>query len=220
MTKTMTITPLDRIAATIVAQLEQVNVYHYNKLAYLFEYLFIKNFGTRYSREVFIKLPHGPVIKNYKKQITNLSRRGIVSVNEELLNKKRTLADGKQFDSVLILRTEITPSYIIEEPLASALAQQVIRKYGRLSIEELETVVYQTSPVKTYMKKAEEGFKKATGGDVLKDCIRIKDYKNSRTEGRKLAMEHLKKYPFVNPELQAQFSEELKPLEKLRPKYE
>ncbi len=64
------ITNLDCVTATIVNLLGSVGLFHYNKLASLFEYFYIKNFGKRYTEEYFVKLPHGPVIRDYKKQIT------------------------------------------------------------------------------------------------------------------------------------------------------
>ena len=89
----MPFSQLDQVTATIVYQLERVGVYHYNKLTYLTEYLFIKNFGKRLTNEKFIKLPHGPVITNYRKQIASLQSRSIVNVDLDELNKIRKLND-------------------------------------------------------------------------------------------------------------------------------
>ncbi|MFA6598809.1 MAG: type II toxin-antitoxin system antitoxin SocA domain-containing protein [Ignavibacteriaceae bacterium] len=210
--------PLDRVTASIVYELEKVNLFHYNKLVYLFEYFYIKNFGKRFTQEKFIKLPHGPVITDYKKQIGSLAKEGFIEVDSDLLNQKRMLGDDYQTE-VNIFRTETTQEMVLDDEFLSNFLHKILYKYGTLSTKELEAVVYRTPPMINLIKKMEMGFKKNIGGYVLADCIRFLDYKNPVTEGRRMAIEHLKKYPFINFELHKKIAEELSPLKNLRPEW-
>jgi len=77
--------PLGRVACTILNELGEIPVLKYNKLLYLFEYLYIKNFGRRYTGESFKKINKGPVVDDYKNQILKLKEHGFVEVDEEEL---------------------------------------------------------------------------------------------------------------------------------------
>lgn len=214
----MDLTLLDQVSAAIVYQLKSVGVYHYNKLLYLTEYLFIKNFGKRLTAEEFIKLPHGPVVSNYKKQISELAEHGYFSVDLETLNVKRQLNDESIVGRIEITATEKTAEALPQDTIVKEFVYGVINRYAHLSVGELEAVVYATSPVVNYKKSM---FKPATGGKILVgDCIRMKDYKNEVSEGRRIAWEHLRKYPTVNQEQQNLLKEEFASLISMRPQHE
>ena len=207
---------LDKVCATTVYIMENVGVFHYNKLAYLFEYFFIKNFGHRYSKEQFIKLPHGPVIMKYKKQITFLSKLNVFDVNETELNKKRKLEDDINI-KISIKSNKNTKNFIISESSIFSLLFNIIEKFGFLSVTDLENEVYKTSPMKKYIELSSSGFKKESGGYILKGCIAISKYKNSVTEGRKLALKHIQKYPTIDFNLQKELANDLSDMEYMRP---
>jgi len=208
---------LDQVTASIVVYLGEVNLYHYNKLTYLFEYFYIKNFAIRYTKEPFIKLPHGPVISNYKKQIKLLSEKGTYKVDLNKLGKKR-IVDDYVYSSVLIRKTDLTSELLIDDSLASSLLKKVLDKFALYNVNDLEQIVYSTSPVINYLKRVEQGFKREIGGEILKgDCIRMKDYKNKMSEGKKLALKHLQKYPSPTSEQMQEYEEEFSWLKELRP---
>ncbi len=205
---------LDHVTATIVYKMDQVGLFHYNKLTYLFEYFFIKNFGKRYTGEYFIKITHGPVIPNYKNHIKRLSSLNIVEFDAKDLNFWE-IDDDHRHQAVLIRKSSETANAIISEKCIYSLIKQIIEKFGQLSVNELEKIVYKTEPMKNYLASP---YKKKTGGYVLKgDCIKISKYKSPKTEGRRRALEHVQKYPAVDFELQKQFAKELAYLETMRP---
>lgn len=210
------LTNLDIISATIVNEMKSIGIYRYNKIIYLFEYFFVKNFGFRYLNEKFIKYPHGPVISNYKKQIRKLYELGIYDVDVDELNKKR-IFDDYVYQEILIKSTSKTSELITNNIEIFTLINAIINKFGNLSIDELEEIVYKTSPLKNYMEKFEMGWKKKTGSYILSDCIKPSSYITSKTQGRKLALMHLSKYPEINFELQKKMSEEVSDLIKMRP---
>lgn len=208
-------TKLDTITAAFVLVNPGIGIFHYNKLAYLFEYLYIKNFGERYTREYFIKLPHGPVISGYKKQIKKMSDHKIFDVDMDRVQKNRNLKDDFGFRRIEIYPTDYTESIIPENGLILKFISSINQKYGSLSAEELEDTVYNTLPVIKYQRSK---FKKRTGGYVLKnECLRLKDHNTVVTRGRKKALEHMKKHPDVNFEQQKTFRDEFRPLENMRP---
>ncbi len=216
--KSMQFSLLDQVTASIVFQMENVGVYHYNKLTYLTEYLFIRNFGKRLTNEKFIKLPHGPVISDYRKQIAALYSKSIINVNIEELNKTRKLNDDLIQSKIQISKTENTFKALPDEVLINNFIHGVVEKYGKYSIAELEQIVYSTEPVIRYK---ESRFKKITGGYILDgECIRIKDHKNSIADGRRIALDHLKKYPIINRDQQIELQKEFSPLKELRPMHE
>ena len=213
------ITPLDRTTATIVYIMKEVGILHYNKITYLFEYFFIKNFGERYTKEKFIKLPHGPVISNYKKQIINLANLKLFDTDVKKISENSSLDDAV-LDRIPINENENTGKFIIKEKMVFSLLKRIIDKYGYLPKEKIEEIVYKTPPVKNYLRKVKTGFKRReTGGYILTDCIRMSDYKNPITKGRMLALKHLQKYPHINYKLQKELAEEFSDLEKLRPAF-
>lgn len=211
-------TPLDKITCSIVEELGSVGLYHYNKLTYLFEYSFIRNFGDRYTEEYFIKLPHGPVISKYKTQIESLVRLGYLKADLDALKTQRTV-DDYDFQKICISKTETTKLAIVSESNIQMLLNVILKKYSSLSIPDLERAVYGTEPVQNCERAISMGFKKETGAYILKgDCLRISDFKNARTKGRKMALEHARKYPGINFEIQKEAAIELSGLSSLRPK--
>ncbi len=216
---TGTMNNLDKVTCTIVDEMGAVGLYHYNKLTYLFEYLFIRNFGKRYTGEYFPKLPHGPVITDYKKQIKNLVESGIVSTDIPLLMERRKLDEEEDFDrpKIFISKTDFTHQHVVEESDLKLFVRLILSRYSRLSTSQLEKAVYQTAPVIKCQENIKRGFQNRTGAYVLKNCIKISDFNNSITRGRLLALEHSRKHPGINFELQKKHAEELSCLEKLRP---
>lgn len=210
------LTNLDLVTSSIVDVMGKVGLFHYNKLTYLFEYFFIKNFGERYTKEYFIKLPHGPVISNYKKQINKLFALGLVNVDFDNLNYKRAV-DDYSYDKVLIEKSEQTKIAIIPEENVMMLLKKIINLYGNLNTKELEQIVYQTKPIKNYINAQRQGKKKSKGGYILKDCIKLSEYRNIVTEGRKIALKHIQENPSIDFNLQNEVAKELSDLEKLRP---
>jgi len=210
---------LDRVTSTIVYELEKVGIYHYNKLTYLFEYLFIKNFGTRFTKEKFIKLPHGPVISNYKKQITELTKLNYYVTNLDMLNKNRKLEDDYLIRKIYIYRNDNTQKLILENKMIYDFLLKILDKYAHLKVEELEEIIYKTLPVKKYIEKMKKGFRKPTGGYVINNNISIKKFVNDISKARRMLLEHAEKYPFINYEQQKKYEEEFSYLEKLRPEW-
>ncbi len=209
--------PIDRLTATIVYRADDIGVYHYNKLAYLVEYLFIKNYGKRLTGEKFIKLPHGPVIAGYTKQIEKLHLQEILRADIAELKSGRKL-DDFDFTKIHITKAENTDKFLLLGRQIQDFIWAVVDKYARYSVSELEKIVYSTTPVINYKHSF---FKKSIGGYILtNDCIKMKEYKNPVTEGRKKALEHAEKYPKVNWKQQQELAKEFAPLKALRPQYE
>jgi hypothetical protein len=195
-------------------------LYHYNKLTYLFEYYFIKNFGKRYTGEEFVKLPHGPTIVNYKKQISELSKVGMYNVDLSVLSRNRKVDDFDN-NSVPISSTEKTRELLLAESLPLQLLTEVLKRFALMPVAELETFVYQTKPLQMYQKSQSLGYKKKVGGYVLKgECIRFADFQNPQTAGRMLALNHIQKYPAVNVEQHRKLSEEVAFIESMHPSLE
>jgi len=214
------LTSLNQVTSTIVYELKKVGIYHYNKLTYLFEYLFIKNFGTRYTNEKFIKLPHGPVISNYKKQITDLTQLHFYNTNLEELNKSRKLVEDDYAMKIYIYSNDNTKELLINNLMVYDFLLRVLEKYAYLNTDDLEKIIYNTLPMKKYIEKMKKGFKKPTGGYVLDSSnISVKECAGELSKARKILLKHVEKYPFVNLEQQKKFEEEFSYLEKLRPEW-
>jgi uncharacterized phage-associated protein len=210
---------LDKVTSTIVYEMENVGVFHYNKLAYLFEYFYIKNFGERYSSEKFIKQPHGPVIPNYHKQISLLIDDEVIDGDKEEILAIRNL-DEDYFIRKNLSKNENTFSFLVENRLARLLIIKVINKYGHLNSMELEEVVYKTPPVKKYLENSQAQFVKEIGGYILKSAnIKIKEGKENLSEPMKLAFSHLKKYNHINYNQLKQDVKDFSFLEDYRPVY-
>jgi len=213
MSNTIKIEPIDQIGISIVNLMGKVGIYHYNKLAYLFEYFFIKNFGKRFSKEYFIKLPHGPVIKNYKKRITKLASIGLIDVDMNILNQDRDLDDYKIF--IPISATDKTNSFAQLGNIEHQLLKSIVNKFGYLSINELEDIVYQSQPLINYKHNP---YKKEIGGYVLDGPgIKIKAFKTPEQIGRELARKHLQKYHSIDFDQHKRIADELKIFERMRP---
>lgn len=213
------LTNLDSITLSIVNGLGKLGVFHYNKLTYLFEYFFIKNFGFRFTKEVFVKLPHGPVITNYKRQILNLSNLNLIETDEELLKKTRHLDDDSK-EKIWLFSNDKTINAISLDPMVNDFLNKILNRFANLDCDELESIVYQTSPVKSYLTKVKTGLKPEIGSYVLTDCIKMSKYKdNPKVTGRKLALEHIRKYPNINYEQHHKLISELNDLKKLRPEW-
>lgn len=214
---TTNLTNLDIVTLYIVKKTGKIGLYHYNKLTYLFEFFFIKNFGSRFTKEYFIKLPHGPAIANYKNQITKLTQYGYYDIDLKLLKHRRQV-DDYLYRKILIQSGSRLDGFEFPIKYVQKLIDQIVEKYATMTVAQLEKVVYKTKPLIMYQKKVKQGFKNKTGGYILKgDCLKISEHKNSMTEGRKLALEHIKKYPKIDFEQQAKLLKEFEFLEKLRP---
>ena len=206
---------LEQITVSIVNELNQVGVYHYNKLTFLFEYLFIKNFGTRYINELFLKLPHGPVISGYKNLITDQTKKALLLCNLDELNQKRKL-DEDYYLKILITKTDGSERIQIEESIVKDFLLRVLEKYAHLDTDQLEEKIYNTTPVKKYLELAEKNFRKEIGGYVL-DCITFKQFKNKETEGRKIALQHFLNTKPATIEQLDKYQKEFEYLEYMRP---
>ncbi len=212
---------LDSVMATFVSELGEIGIFHFNKLAYLFEYLFIKNFGKRYTKEQFVKLPHGPVVINYKKYISDLKCRNLVDVDLKSLKVKRLLDDDLAYERVSISQTIATHECIVKNPVVYRLVKKVAETYGTLSSREIEKAVYATNPVRSILNKISEGQLKKTGTYILNgNGIRMKDYDSLKTKSRRAYLDHVEKYPTVKVNLQKKLSKELSFLSEMRPSYE
>jgi hypothetical protein len=207
---------LNALAATILAELGEIGIFHFNKLIYLFEWLYIKNFGERYTGEYFIKLPHGPVISNYKKTVMNLCSDGIAETDITALNKHKRLDDDLHL-KIPIKCTERTKKMVITNKIIYQFLKQILYRYANLSCADIEKEVYKTAPVKHYLSLVESGERKATGGYLLKSPG-IREYSRiSKTIARKHLLEIEKKYPVPNADEMNNQYIEWKFLEQLRP---
>ncbi len=203
---------IDRVSATIVNELGELGVYHYNKLTYLFEFFYIKNFGERFSKEKFIKITHGPIISNYKKRISALSKADYLSVDVSELNKKKSLDDFNKY--IPIHNTLNTKSIILDNPILISLIHQIIEKFSKLPVKKLEEIVYKTSPIRAYCNPS---FNKKTGGYVFPNHIKVKSFRNSITEGRRQALKHFNKYNYVEYDQQKDLLDQFEILNRMRP---
>ncbi len=102
---------------------------------------------------------------------------------------------------------------------AFQLLSQIIDKYASLSCKEIETVVYETLPVKNYLTKVEQGYKKEIGGMVLKDCIPMTKMRSSVNPAIKMYYEHKLKFPDDDIEQMEITEKEFQFLEKMRPEF-
>jgi hypothetical protein len=210
---------LDRVTSTIVYEMGNVGVFHYNKLAYLFEYFYIKNFGERYSSEKFIKQPHGPVIPNYHKQISLLIDEMIFDGDKDEILSIRNL-DDDYFIRKNLSKNENTHSFLVNNRLARLLLIKVINKFGHLNSLDLEKIVYSTPPVKKYLENSKAQFVKELGGYILNSSnVKIKEGKENLSDSMKLAFLHLKKYNHADYDQLAKDVKEFSFLEDYRPTY-
>jgi uncharacterized phage-associated protein len=212
---------LDSVMATFVNELDEIGVFHFNKLAYLFEYFYIKNFGKRYTKEQFVKFPHGPVLSEYKKVISELSSKHIINVDLTLLDSKRRLDDDLCYEKVLISCTELTSKNAIDNPILLKLIKKISNTYGKLNTKQIEEAVYKTKPVIKIEEKINAGLLRKTGTYILcGNWIRMKDYDTLETRSRRSYCAHIERYPEVKGSLQKELAKELSYLNEMRPKYE
>jgi hypothetical protein len=192
-----------------------IGVFHINKLAYLYEYFHIKNFGCRFTFDQFKKLPHGPVIIDYTDTFYNACKQTILSADKELIiNVKRWNESEVQKKP---LKPGInTPGSGIKTEIQYQLAETVIDKFASLSCKDLEKIVYSTQPMIAYMKRKDKGLL-VSPYILTPDCIKMSDYRTSYQEGMKLYLKHIEKYPDINWKQQNRIAEELEWLEKYRP---
>lgn len=212
-----------RAGCTIVHLMGKVGLFHFNKLLYLFEYQFIKKYGSRFTGEQFVKITHGPVVTNYKQKINSLYQLGFIDTDIDRLKMKRKLEDDKSANMIPICSNANSANYLLNDPVALNLMRSVVYKYGSLSVDELERKVYSTDPVINYVEAAEYSpFVKEKGGYVLKSPhIKIREQKESIPEWKKMALEHMQKYPtVVDPQQMKEDYEDFKHLEYLRPQYD
>lgn len=213
MSSNISLDKIDNVCATIVNELGSVGLYHINKITFLFEYFYIKNFATRYTGEKFIKIPHGPVIANYKKRIEKLVKSGILKADLHDLNKSKSLDDKNK--KVPIEKGKDISKALIQNKLIFSLILKIIDKYAHLQVEDLEKIVYKTTPMLNFKKSP---FKKSNGSYVLSgDCIRMKDYLSAKTKGRVAAQKHLDKYNYVIYDQEKLYQKEFEYLSQLRP---
>ncbi len=205
---------LTAVGSTLLLLTSELGLYHYNKLVYLFEYFYIKNFGKRFTKEVFLKFPHGPVIVDYKKHITNLVELGVAKADLRTLKEKRTVDDWI-YPKVRITNSKKTEDYVLRDKTLIAFAKALIEEFATLPVAGLEKFVYSTKPMIAY---ANSPFKKPNNSYILtSDCIKMSEHSNALTEGRRKALEHLQKYPEIDYEQQQKLASELSGLSKLRP---
>ncbi len=209
---------LDRVTTTIVHELGEVGIFQYNKLAYLFEYFYIKNFGRKYTGEDFVKQKHGPVITTYKKQIKRLQAKGWVSVDIDALTQDRRV-DDYHFPKIKITKAGVTQSALVEDKGVHGFLMSVLTKFGKLDAQELERFVYQTRPLVNYERLQMSGRKRTIGGYILDNCITQKEFDSPRAQGRRLALEHLNKYKDPDFAQQEKDAEEFSFMEKMRPEW-
>jgi Protein of unknown function (DUF4065) len=202
------------VGSTLLYLSRELGLFHYNKLVYLFEYFYIKNFGKRFTKEAFIKLTHGPVIVGYKNHIEGLVRLKIAKADIQTLKMNRDV-DDTIYPKFRIVPSVNIQNYILRDHTLFSFVQALIDRFGGLPILQLEKVVYDTGPMKAYSASQ---FKKETGSYILSaDCIKMKDYSNEITEGRRRALDHLRMYPKVNYEQQERLAAEFSGLSRLRP---
>ncbi len=207
---------LTRVTISIVNELKNVGIYHYNKLTYLFEYLFIKNFGMKFTGELFCKLPHGPVISDYKKYVVNQFKERLIFTDIDTFIQKRTLDDYNY--SIRIMNTENGEKITIQEPMIYDFLLRVLDKYSHLSVDELEEVVYQTSAVVKFENAVKQGWRKENGGYIL-DLLTIKNFINSKVLARQAALKHSRKYPKIDNDQYNNLTSEWNFLESMRPQW-
>ena len=205
---------LVRVGASLLLSAGNLGLFHYNKLVFLFEYLFIRNFGQRYTKEVFVKLPHGPVIVDYKRHLVGMYNAGVLNTDVRLLRQQRSLTDD------FSVRVNLEPgpnaqAHVVEPTGLRHFVDMIVTKYSKLTITKLEEIVYRSEPLKAYVASP---YKKSTGSYILtSDLIRMKDQTSPYTEGRRLALDHLLRYPLVNVEQQRQYATEFADLQQMRP---
>jgi len=207
---------LMQVTSSIVFEMGEVGLFHYNKLTYLFEYFYIKNFGKRFTKELFLKFPHGPVISNYHKQILELRKKDLITVDEKILMQKRTV-DDFQYAKVPVRKSSSTQKALIKNEHVYDFLKEIVDKFGNLTVSELEKFVYRTNPLLEFRRK--KIFKASSAPYLLTDCIRIRDYDNTITRARRKVIKHMEKYPKINYEQQKKDIEEFAFLEKMRPEY-
>jgi hypothetical protein len=202
------------VVSTLLMFCREVGLFHYNKLVYLFEYFHIKNFGERFTKEVFCKLPHGPVIVNYKAQIKDMVDLGLAETDLSELREKREV-DDFVYPKVRIAGTPNAADRALTDPILLEFTRTLCQKFCILSVADLEAFVYATDPIKKYLGS---GFKKEIGGYILAgDCIRIKDYSGPLEKGRAKLRKHIVQHPSIDHEQQKRFAEEFSSLARMRP---
>lgn len=176
-----------------------VGMFHYSKLQYLFEFLYLKNYGERYTGERFVKYELGPVINEYKVQLLKLDELGILSVDRDALYRNAGVNKG----SYITKRIEVgsrAQEFALTDERELKLLNGVIERFGNLSTDALKKVVYSTLPLKLNPKHNHE---------VLTDEVVEMIVDNPIVQGKQMAEEHLKKYPTINQEKRAEFIHEL-----------
>jgi len=191
-----------------------LGVFQLNKLAFLYEYFHIKNFGERYTFDRFIKLPHGPVITNYKNTIKKAAENTVLDADIHAIWNNNGWQNHSHTIQIIRPGRNLLNAGINTEAQYN-LAIAVIKKFADMKPKDLEKFVYSTQPVKRFLELEAAGHKYTS---VLRgDVIKLKDYKSDAQKGMKRYHSHIEKYPTVNWKLQNKFFEELRWLEKYRP---
>ncbi len=231
---------LEAVTTSIVELKGEISLYYFNNLTYLFEYFFIKNFGCRYMNGLFIKQPNGPVISNYKQLIKTLVKKKLIQTDLDMLFQKH------QDDNSLSIRVNIRAGAEIHnhqplEPIVLDLLEQIVDKYGNLTIEDLKQLVE-----KTYTKQ-QDAYNGITAGAAIGSTGLMSMFGNlfggivggvvgalasyppsicdptlilresSEKNGLRLYWEHSQQYPNTDAELQEKNKQEMRFFEALRP---
>jgi hypothetical protein len=205
---------LQQVGATIILLSSPLGIFHYNKLVYLFEYHYIKNFGRRFTKEVFLKYPRGPVITGYKEHLVQLAEMGGAGIDLKKLSKQRSLDDVYN-EKVPITVTDRTVEFIVQNPIIFSFIKSLCERFASKSVDELQKIVYETEPMKKYVKSP---YKKSTGGYILcAECIRLSDHSNPISEGRRKAQEYLEQHPDIDYAQHRNLAGDFSDLAALRP---
>lgn len=183
---------LNSVTSTIVHELNEVGLFHYNKLTYLFEYFYIKNYGERFTKEQFCKLPKGPVIPNYPIQIKNLVENKYLNTDLSVLLAVRNFDETADKNAIIkIFDTRKTTELILNDPDAYYLLLKVIEKYHHMNVEQLGDLVYKTPPMIEFKKTVVMGYAKEKGGYILSpNNIKVNKLKSEVPEHIKLSRKY------------------------------
>jgi uracil-DNA glycosylase family 4 len=132
-----------RLARYIVALKGSVSYFELHKLAYLAEYLHVRQTGTRLTNGYFIRQKDGPYC-------TDLQLR-------RLQKAEPALQVTKKGGRLLLHLSSGQSAHLFAEPdlgeTAKAAASQAIQRYAFESEADLKTAVYMTAPMRNILRK-------------------------------------------------------------------